>query len=255
MQMTVQGPLKALVVADDTNIADVVSIILEVRWPGTKVVCAVDAEDGLDLLERERPDLVVLDIVLPKTDGFKLCHEMRRRSNVPIMFVTAKNQDIDIARGLEAGADDYITKPFSHLELLARIAAVIRRTRSQSGMASDGDPFVSKDLRVDFATREVWLRGQPVRLTPIEFSILRGLVKNWGRVVPQRALIQAVRGPEPPEASKHLRVHVQHLRQKLHDDPNHPQLIATEWRVGYRFLQPPVPAKRDEEARELIGAT
>lgn len=253
MRTPVQGPLKVIVVDDDSSVAEVVGIVLEVRWPGTKVIPNVDPGKSLEFLERERTDLIIMDTGFSRGDGFKLCQEIRRHSDIPIIFVTGKNQDIDIARGLEAGADDYIVKPFSHLELMARIGAVIRRVRSQSGMTMDVDPFESKDMRIDFGTREVWLRGQPVRLTPTEFAILGRLVKNWGRVVSQRALAQDVWGPEPPESSKHLRVHVQHLRQKLHDDPEHPQLIATEWRVGYRFLQPPLRAKRDDGATQLVN--
>ncbi len=248
MQRPTNSPLKILVVDDDAEITEVVGIILEVRWPGTVIYQALDAQKGLELLERERPDLVILDVMLPDMDGIALCKEMRRRSSVPIIFVTARAKDIDAARGLEAGADDYVAKPFSHLELLARIRAVLRRTSSQSGPLPEPEPFASKDLRVDFATREVWVRGELTRLTPTEFAILRGLVKSWGRVVPQRVLIQEVWGPDPPEASKHLRVHVQHLRQKLHDDANHPQMIATEWRVGYRFLQPPLPSATKGQA-------
>jgi DNA-binding response OmpR family regulator len=254
VQRPTNGPLKILVVDDDAQITEVVGIILEVRWPGTVVYEALDAKKGLELLEKEHPDLVILDIMLPDMDGIALCKEMRRRSSVPIIFVTARTKDIDAARGLEAGADDYVAKPFSHLELLARIRAVLRRAQVQGGPLPEPEPFASKDLRVDFATREAWVRGELTRLTPTEFAILRGLVKNWGRVVPKRALIQEVWGPEPPEASKHLRVHVQHLRQKLHDDPNHPQMIATEWRVGYRFLQPPLPAAKQGQANQPASA-
>lgn len=254
MQRSTNGPLKILVVDDDAQLTEVVGIILEVRWPGTVVHEALDAKKGLELLETEHPDLVILDIMLPDMDGISLCKEMRRRSSVPIIFVTARTKDIDAARGLEAGADDYVAKPFSHLELLARIRAVLRRAQVHADPLPEPEPFASKDLRVDFVTREAWVRGQLTRLTSTEFAILRCLVKNWGRVVPKRVLIQAIWGPEPPAASKHLRVHVQHLRQKLHDDPNHPHMIATEWRVGYRFMQPPLPAAKQGQAKRPVSA-
>jgi DNA-binding response OmpR family regulator len=232
--------MKVLLVDDSPDIAETLSFILEVRWPGTQLVTATDGEEGVRKLEAERPDLVILDVGLPGANGYAVCQEIRQRSAVPIIMLTVRSQDVDIARGLESGADDFVTKPFSHLELMARIHAVLRRTRTNAPVTPQDEPFVSRDVKVDFATREVWVRGAPIRLTPIEFNILRALVTRAGRVVNQRQLLEDVWGAGAPDAARHLRVHVQHLRQKLGDDPSQPRLIATEWRVGYRFMQVPV---------------
>jgi DNA-binding response OmpR family regulator len=230
--------LKVLIIDESPEVVEVVSLCFEIRWPGTRVFSASNAERGLELLAQERPDLVILDVILPGTDGFQLCQEVRRTSQVPVIILTVRDSDSDVARGLEAGADDYITKPFSHIEFLARVQAVLRRAQGVPGGAQE-PPFVSAELRVDFASREVWVGDRRVHLTPIEFQILSELVRNAGRVVPHQALLSRVWGPSHSSATSYLKVHIQHLRQKLGDNPANPRMIVTEWKAGYKFLKAP----------------
>ena len=227
--------MKVLVIDDAPDVAEVVGLCFELRWPGTTLLTATDGKTGIETLEREGADVVILDIRLPEMDGFQVCREIRGSSQVPIIMLTVRDQDTDIARGLEAGADDYITKPFSHIELLARVHAVLRRARA-APMGPSGPPFVSGDLRIDFGSREVWMGSRQIRLTPIEFQILSVLVKSAGQVVPHRALLTRIWGPERSDATNYLKVHIQHLRRKLGDALPHPKMIVTEWKTGYRFV-------------------
>lgn len=232
--------MKIAVIDDAPDVAEVVGLCFEVRWPGTKLLVAQDGPTGLSLVRRENPDLVVLDIGLPEMDGYQVLREIRGFSQVPVIILSVKDQDTDIARGLELGADDYITKPFSHIALLARAQAVLRRTQAAPG--SDEPPFISDSLRVDFASREVWTEGGRVKLTPMEFTILYHLVKSANRVVSQRELVTKVWGPESADAPRYLKVlkvHIQHLREKLGDEAGNPRIISTEWGIGYRLLNPP----------------
>src|SRR3970282_1058013 len=159
--------MKVLIVDDEPDVIEVVNLCSNLRWPEADVVSATTGEGGLLLGEYEKPDLILLDIMLPDTDGFQLCQEIRRFSDVPIVMLTARAGEVDKVRGLEMGADDYITKPFSHLELLARVRAVLRRYESQ--LPAIGEVFESGDLRIDFASRSVTIRGRPGRLTPTAY--------------------------------------------------------------------------------------
>ncbi|MBI4233414.1 MAG: response regulator transcription factor [Chloroflexi bacterium] len=238
--------MKVLVIDDSPDVAEVVALCFEIRWPSTIILSAPDGEKGLELLAREQPDMVILDIGLPGMDGFQVCREIRRISQVPVIMLTVRDEDTDKARGLELGADDYITKPFSHIEFLARVQAVLRRVQA-TAVGEEEAPFVSGDLRVDFASREVWLKDRRIRLTPIEFNILYHLVKSAGHVVPHKVLLARVWGPEYTDATNYLKVHIQHLRQKLGDDPANPKMIVTEWKTGYKFLKPPASARAESE--------
>lgn len=229
--------MKVLVVDDAPDVAEVVGLCFELRWPGTTLVRAADGEAGLAALEREGADLVILDVGLPGMDGYEVCRQIRASSPVPIIMLTVRDEDTDIVRGLEAGADDYVTKPFSHIQLLARANAVLRRTQA-SPLGESPAPFTSGDFRMDFATRQVRVGPRNVKLTPIEFHLLSLLVKNAGRIVPYRALLTNVWGPEHSEATDYLKVHIQHLRRKLGDDLPYPKLIVTERKAGYRFVPP-----------------
>ena len=162
-------------------------------------------------------------------------------------MLTVRDQDTDIARGLEAGADDYVTKPFSHIELLARAHAVLRRVQAPL-QGADEAPLTSGNLSVDFAKRLVNVGGRHVKLTPVEFQILTYLVKSAGRVVPHRELLRAVWGPTHLRTTNHLKVHIQHLRRKLGDERPRPKMIVIDWRVGYRFVPQPMEGTPDNEA-------
>jgi DNA-binding response OmpR family regulator len=165
--------MKVLVVDDAPDIAEVVGLCFELRWPGTTILTAGDGETALAQLEQESPELVILDIGLGEMDGFQVCKEMRRTSSVPIIMLTVRDEDVDIARGLESGADDYITKPFSHIEFLARTNAVMRRI-SGSGEDPVTGPFVSGDLYINLEAREIWLDGEYVRLHRVPHPLQPG---------------------------------------------------------------------------------
>ncbi|MBM3946064.1 MAG: response regulator transcription factor [SAR202 cluster bacterium] len=226
--------MKALIVDDDPDIREVVSLCFEVRWPGMTVLTAQDGSTGLKSFEREGADLVILDLGLPDMDGLDVCRKLREKSNVFIIMLTVRDQTGDIVRGLEAGADDYITKPFDQMELLARTNAVLRRGQQsaepQMGVFSNGD------LLIDFSKRDVRLKGDVVKLTPKEYNLLYQLATNPGKAMIHRTLLNKVWGPEYSDATGNLKVHIQHLRRKLKDNPSDARVIETEHGVGYKFI-------------------
>ncbi len=226
--------MKVLVVDDEPDVIEVVSLCFGLRWPEAQVVAARDADEALKLIEEQAPDLILLDIMLPGMDGFQLCKEIRGFSDVPIMMLTARDAEVEKVRGLEMGADDYITKPFSHLELLARIRAVLRRYQSQ--LPAIGEVFESGDLRIDYASRQVTVRDQTVRLTPTEYSLLFHLTRNAGRVLPHHTLLAKVWGREYADEIDYLKVYIRRLRQKLEGDPETIGRIVSERGVGYKFV-------------------
>ena len=226
--------MKVLVVDDEPDVIEVVNLCFGLRWPEAELLAAADADEALRAIEQYSPDLILLDIMLPGTDGFQLCQEIRRFSDVPIVMLTARGGEVDKVRGLEMGADDYVTKPFSHLELLARVRAVLRRYESQ--LPAVGEVFESGDLRIDFASRSVTLRGKPVRLTPTEYSLLYHLTRNAGRVLPHHTLLAKVWGREYVDEIDYLKVYVRRLRQKLEGEPDTSGRIVSERGVGYKFV-------------------
>ncbi len=193
-------------------------------------------EDALDILKEFKPDLVLLDINMPGMGGLAACREMRALSDVAIIVLSVRNSEGDKITGLDAGADDYITKPFSVHELLARIRANLRRVPAQD---ENREPLVISDrLTIDFSARQVMAAGHPVRLTPKEFDLLQLLVSNANRPMAHRKLLQTLWGPEYGSEVEYLRVFVSQLRKKIEADPAHPQYILTEPWVGYRFALP-----------------
>jgi two-component system, OmpR family, KDP operon response regulator KdpE len=193
---------------------------------------------ALDAVERERPDIVLLDVGLPDLDGFSVLTRIRAFSDVPIVMLTARDDAMDKVKGLELGADDYVTKPFNHLELMARVRAVLRR-HDMPAPASRAPSFRSGDLEVDFARQEARLRGERVDLTPTEYKLLYHLVRNAGHVLQHATLLAKVWGREYVDEVDYVRVYIRRLRDKLGDDPEHPRYIQTERRLGYRFIAPP----------------
>jgi DNA-binding response OmpR family regulator len=226
--------MKVLVVDDEPDVIEVVNLCFGLRWPEADVSSAQTGEEALKLLELDPPDLLLLDIVLPGIDGFEVCQEVRRISDVPIVMVSARDSEVDKVRGLEMGADDYITKPFSHLELLARVRAVLRRYQNQ--LPAVGEVFESGELRVDYASRQVTVSGKLVRLTPTEYSLLFHLTRNAGRVLPHHTLLAKVWGREYTEEIDYLKVYIRRLRQKLEGDPENIGQIISERGVGYKFV-------------------
>ena len=230
--------MKVLVIDDSPDLVEVVSLCFEMRWPQCAIVPAETAEEGIRQVQTANPDVVILDIGLPDRDGFQVCREIRSFSDVPIIMLTVHSDDRDIVKGLEWGADDYITKPFSYIEFLARVQAVIRR--SQALPLSRGEqPFVTSELSIDFESREVLVRGRPVKLTNIEYNLLFHLTKNAGRPLSTSLLLTKVWGPQYKDTTYLPKVHIQHLRQKLEREPSNPKMITTERGVGYKFVMPP----------------
>ena len=226
--------MKALIIDDDPDILEVVALCFEVRWPDTTVLTASDGTSGIKTFERETPDIILLDLCLPDMDGLDVCRRIREMSNVFIIILTVRDQPKDIVRGLEAGADDYITKPFNQMELLARTNAVIRRGQRQSGPQQG--VLQINELTMDFSKREVRLKGDIIKLTPTEYNLFYQLASNPGKSMTHQTLLTKVWGPEYADATDYLRVHIQHLRRKLNDNSNDPRYIATEHGIGYKFI-------------------
>ena len=228
--------MKVVVIDDSPEIIEVVSLCFQLRWSGATVVSANEGAKGVELVEAESPDVIILDIGLPDMDGFQVLREIRRFSQVPVIMLTVRGGDTDVARGLELGADDYITKPFSHIELIARVQSVLRRV--QGLPVAEEKPFVSGKLWVDFASNEVRMDDKLVKLTSTEAKLLHHLVRNEGRLLTHESLLNKVWGETYSEARDLLRVHIQHLRQKLGDSVESPSIIVTEHGMGYKFLRP-----------------
>ena len=226
--------MKVLVVDDEPEVIEVVNLCFHLRWPEAEVIAAETGEEALTAVESQAPDLVLLDIMLPDKDGFQVCEELRRFSDVPIIMLTARDAEVERVRGLELGADDYITKPFSHLELLARSRAVLRRYQSQPPAV--GEVFEAGNLQIDYASRRVSLGGKPVKLTPIEYGLLYHLTRNAGRVLPHRTLLAMVWGREYVDQLDYLKVYVRRLRNKLSEEPGSNVSIESERGVGYRLV-------------------
>jgi DNA-binding response OmpR family regulator len=227
--------VRILVVDDAPDVVEAIRIGLRLNWREIDVLETGTGAGALDSIEQGNPDLVLLDVGLPDVDGFSVLSEIRAFSDVPVIMLTARDDAMDKVKGLELGADDYVTKPFNHLELLARIRAVLRRL--DMPLPSSRVPsFVSGDLEVDFATQEVRLRGERIPFTPTEYKLLYHLVRNAGHVLPHETLLAKVWGREYVDEVDYLRVYVRRIRDKLGDDPDEPLYIRTERGVGYRFV-------------------
>jgi two-component system, OmpR family, response regulator RegX3 len=223
---------KIMVVEDEPSLVDALEFNLGAE--GFEVVAATDGEVAMATFERERPDLVLLDLMLPGLSGTEVCKRIRASSGVPIIMLTAKDTEVDKVVGLELGADDYVTKPFSMRELTARVRAVLRRGVDWD--ATDvGAPLEAGGVRVDPERYEVSVRGEPVELPPKEFALLELLVRNAGRVLTRDVLIDRIWGPDYVGDTKTLDVHIKRLRGRVEVDPHHPALIVTVRGVGYKF--------------------
>jgi DNA-binding response OmpR family regulator len=226
------GSARILLVDDENAVQTLLTYPL--RKDGYEVVPAHDGREALDRFASERFDLVVLDIMLPKLDGVEVCRRLRSRSQVPIIMLTAKDDEIDKVIGLEMGADDYITKPFSVREFRSRVKAALRRAEMLGG-APTNEPIVSGELRIDFERRAVEAGGEPVRLTYVEFEILAALACSPGRVFTREALLEQVWGDSAFRDPRTVDVHIRHLREKLERDPKQPEYLFTVRGAGYRF--------------------
>jgi two-component system KDP operon response regulator KdpE len=218
-----------LVVDDEPQIRRVMRSTLSTH--GYLITEAKTGEEGVDSARRERPDLVLLDMNMPGMGGLEACKEIRRSSDAPIIMLTVRNAERDKVMALDAGADDYVVKPFGIEELLARIRSALRRYAPGDAVA----PFVSKDVNIDFESRQVTVRGRDVHLTPKEYDVLKHLVANQGKPLTHRRLLQSVWGPDYGEETENLRVVINQLRKKIEADPARPKYILTEPWIGYRF--------------------
>ena len=222
---------RVLVVDDEPNIIATLAPLL--RRQGYEVASVMTGRTAIEAVERDRPDVIVLDLGLPDINGVDVCSEVRRSSNVPIIVLSARGTERDKVRALDAGADDYVTKPFGTEELLARVRVALRRT--DTVVQSSGEPLVRGDLTIDRERFRVLRNGVEIRLTPKEFELLTYLAQHPGRVLTHRTILKAIWGPHAADQPEHLRVLIGSLRKKIEPDSASPQYILTEPWVGYRF--------------------
>jgi DNA-binding response OmpR family regulator len=227
------GSTRILLVDDEQAVQTLLAYPL--RKDGYEVISAIDGREALDRFSEQRFDLVVLDIMLPKLDGIEVCRRLRSRSQVPIIMLTAKDDEIDKVLGLEMGADDYITKPFSVREFRSRVKAALRRAEMPPERREADAPIAAGDLLVDFERRIVRMRDEPVRLTYVEFELLAALARAPGRVMTRDVLLEQVWGDSSYRDPRTIDVHIRHLREKLERDPRQPEYLFTVRGVGYRF--------------------
>ena len=256
--------LKLLIVEDERDVADIVAFGVRMNWPDCTVQMAASGTEALRIIYEDPPDLAIVDLNIPAPDGFEVLRHIRTTSPLPVLILTARNATMDKIRALDLGADDYLTKPFDHLELLARLRALARRSAATptngqladtvpyngyandgrngthgsgpSGSSAAGPDLVLDDITIDFKRREVCLRGEVVPLTSTEYRLLEELARHAGTVLPHSYLIEHVWGPEYAGEDHYLKVFIRRLRRKLGDDADHPRYIQTEWGVGYRFV-------------------
>lgn len=229
--------MKVVIIDDDPEVVEAVSLCFDLRWPNVEVVAANDGRSGVGLVEAEAPDIIILDIGLPDIDGYEVCRRIRLSSETPIVMLTVRDQEFDKVKGLELGADDYITKPFSHVELLARVKAVLRRSNVPEPEKAE-EPLVIGKILIDFTARSVHVDGEEVKLTPTEYNLLNLLTRNIGRVMPHHVLLEKVWGADYSDVTDYLKVYIQRLRVKLGDEPQDPRIILSERGVGYKLVKP-----------------
>ena len=223
---------RILVVDDEERMVRFIRLNLE--HDGFQVIEAFKGMEAIDKLRSSLPDLVLLDVMLPDLDGFEVLKIIREVSNIPVIMLTAKGEEEDRVKGLELGADDYISKPFSPRELVSRVRAVLRRTEASSGL--HGVIEVDDRLKLDFDRHEIWVDGKLVQLRPTEYRLLYHLVQNAGWVLPHDQILAKVWGYEYRDESHYVRLYINYLRNKIEKDPANPQYILTERGIGYRFV-------------------
>jgi two-component system response regulator VicR len=224
--------MRILIIEDDKEIVESISLAFEIRWPEAKVVSTHLGRKGTEMVESEEPDVVILDLGLPDINGFEVLRQIRLFSRVPIIILTVKSDEADIIKGLERGADDYVIKPFRHLELLARVKALIRRQKPLE------ETLVLGPLHLNVTTGELDYEGKEIALTLTESRILSQLMKNAGHVVSHSGLAEAVWETDYPGAADGLKVHIRRLREKVEADPSNPKLILTRSGIGYYLKKP-----------------
>ncbi len=226
--------MKLLIIDNDLAAVELLELTVGMAWPEATILSASSGDEGIYAVDSKEPNLVLLEVNLPDMDGFTACKEIRRFSDVPIIMLTGRSKEVDVARGLDVGADDYIVKPFSPIVFMARLKAVLKRAEPTQSLVVDRT-FEYGDLEVDFRASRVTLRGSVLNLTPIEYRLLGSLIKNAGKIVPSRTLLGLVWGRKYLEEARYLKVHIKHLRNKLREVTDAPKYIFTERKVGYGF--------------------
>ncbi|HBA70327.1 MAG TPA: DNA-binding response regulator [Lachnospiraceae bacterium] len=224
---------KVLVVDDEKLIVKGIRFSLE--QDGMEVDCAYDGEEALQKAREKEYDIILLDVMLPKLTGFEVCQQIRDFSNVPVVMLTAKGEDMDKILGLEYGADDYITKPFNILEVKARLKAIMRRTNRKEKTGTEGNILEGKDMRLDREGRRVYISGKEVNLTAKEFEVLELLMLNPNKVYSRENLLKLVWGSDYPGDVRTVDVHIRRLREKIEASPSEPKYVHTKWGVGYYY--------------------
>lgn len=225
---------KVLVVDDEKTIVKGIKFSLEQE--GMEVMCAYDGEEALEYAKKEKFDIILLDLMLPKIDGLSVCQQIREFSNVPIIMITAKGEDMDKIMGLEYGADDYVTKPFNILEVKARMKAIMRRNVQSIKQEQNDRTIIAGDLKLDRDGRRLYICGKEINLTAKEFDVLELLVMNPNKVYGRDNLLNIVWGYEFPGDARTVDVHIRRLREKIEANPSEPKYIHTKWGVGYYYL-------------------
>ena len=231
---------RILIIDDERDVLRAVSLTISLQEPTWEVLTAQQGEEGLDLVETTGPDAVLLDLQMPDADGFDLLQRIRLFSDVPVIILTVRDDELDKVRGLQLGANDYVVKPFGHLELLARLHSVLRRASGHA--APDEPPFSLGEMRIDWGPHRVYIRGDAVRLTSTEYRLLEILAQNAGRVVENGVLLARIWGPDAQDETDYLKTYVHRLRVKLEDDPAQPQYVRTERGTGYWMPRPALPS-------------
>ena len=223
-----------LVVDDESRMVEFIAMNLELE--GFRAIRAANGSEALEKASREHPDLVLLDIMMPEMDGFETLEGLRVSSAVPVIFLTAKSEEVDRIRGLDLGADDYITKPFSPRELVSRVRAVLRRVDPATAAVAS-EIVVDNDLKINFDQRKVIVRGKEIKLRPTEYRLLYQLVSNAGKLLTHEMLLSRVWGSEYRDEDQYVRLYMTYLRQKIEKDPKNPKYILSERGLGYRFKE------------------
>jgi two-component system KDP operon response regulator KdpE len=226
--------MKVLIIEDDRGIVDVISMAFQIRWPEAKLVSTHLGERGIELVESENPDVVILDLGLPDISGYEVLKQIRLFSAVPLLILTVRADEADIVKGLEWGADDYVVKPFKQLELLSRVKALTRRPAYPGTESS----LVCGQLQLNPTTGQLRHGEREISITPTESRVLHSLMRNAGQVVTHTDLAEAVWGEDYPDAADSLKVYIHRLREKLEADPGRPQLILSKAGIGYLLAKP-----------------
>ncbi len=225
--------MKALIIEDSPSIVETISLALEIPWPGVKIVATTSGAEGIEKVGRESPDVIILDLGLPDISGYDVLRRIRQSSDTPVLILTARADEADIVKGLEWGADDYMTKPFRQLELIARLRGIMRRHAPRADRPLEYGP-----LKYDPSLMRVMTGAKEISLSRTEGLILACLLKNAGKVTPYAEIAAAMWGNDFPEANESIRVHIRHLREKLEEDPGKPRLILNKPGVGYLLSNP-----------------